>query len=396
MKGSRIVAAVLMAALFFLGETAFSPAEAAAQQRIPESVDPAIAHLLAVVDSKVSAAFDPERAAPLIDFVMSPKEPDARYLPKKIEGASAAYIETTLNASLEKLLKLAFNPKLPSYLTVPSSVRLSYWTQIRGKGEDFPELWTHLDSLDEPVRIDGVEAIVNTPDLFSGAYYAYHLDRTIILMRRQDQTVLLSLSMQRGPSDVGKKGVVLGRDRDWNYLYTDQKGISRTGLGWVDSYMYDSFSVTVYVETGKDDPSIHCGIFKWLSAGWAGINMVRSHHIASGLARFFDDFKLVVEAPQLSDTGRLDEMFQQIGSLSQQSLLQKARDYFLPLKNRHGDESSLSRRWFEEAFSDGGHLTSMNRRELEAVLCIEALKYLLGREHQIDVRRLAAPSARKG
>jgi len=396
MKGRPIAAAVLVAALFFLWGGAFSSAEAAIYQRIPENVDPAIAHLLAVVDSEVSAAFDPEQAAPLIDFVMSAKEPDVRYDPGEIEGSTAAYLETTLAASMEKLLKLAFNPHLPSYLTVPSTVRLSYWAQIKGNGEHLPELWTHLGDLDEPVRIDGVEAIVNTPDLFSGAYYAYQLDRTMVLMRRQGKTVLLSLSMQRGTSDVGKKGAVLGRDRDWNYLYTGQEGISKAGLGWVESYMYDSFSITAYVETGKTDPSIHCGIFKWLSAGWAGINMVRTHHIAGGLERFFTDFKSIVEAPQLSDTARLTEIFLQIGALSQQSLLQKARNYFLPLKNRHGDESRLSRRWFEEAFTDGGHLARMNRRELEAILSIETLKYLLGREHQIDVSRLAARSARKG
>jgi hypothetical protein len=396
MKGNRIAAAVFMAALFFLGEAAFSSPEAAVQRRVPESVDPAIAHLLAVVDSKIAAAFDPERVDPLIDFVMSPKKPGTEYAPGEIAGATAAYLETDLNATMERLLKLVFNPHIPSYLTVPSTVRLSYWTQLRGKDEQPLALWPHLDNLQQPVRIDGVEAIVNTPDLFSGAYYAYHLDRTLILMRRQGKTVLLSLSMQRGPSDVGKKGVVLGPDRDWNYLYTGQEGISKAGLGWVDSYMYDSFSVTAYVETGKDNPRIRCGIFKWLSAGWAGINMVRTHHIASGLERFFDDFKSIIEAPRLSDTARLTEIFQQIGALSQQALRQKARDYFLPLKNRYGDQSRLCRRWFEEAFTDSGHLAQMNRRELEAILSIEALKYLLGREHQIDVDRLATRSARKG
>ncbi len=396
MKKSRIAAAVFMAALFFLGEPVFSSVKATEQRGIPESVNPAIAHLLAVVDSKISAAFAPEQAAPLIDFVMSPKEPEALYIPDEIQGATAAYLDTTVNASLEKLLKLAYNPRLPSYLTVPSTVRLSYWTQIRGKDEDLPELWPHLKSLDEPVRIDGVEAIVNTPDLFSGAYYAYHLDRTMILMRRGDRTVLLSLSMQTGPSDIGKKGAVLGRDQDWHYLYTGQEGISRTGLGWVDSYMYDSFSVTAYVETGKDDPRIRCGIFKWLSAGWAGINMVRPHHIAGGLERFFTDFKTIVEAPQLSDTGRLTDMFQQIAAQSPQTLRQKARDYFLPLKKRYGDECRLCRSWFEEAFTANGHLARMSRKEIEAIISIETLKYLLGRENQIDVSRLEADSAPKG
>jgi hypothetical protein len=384
----------LVIAALLLGPPAPSAAESLREVRTPRALDPAFAHLSTVTDSRRSAAFDPERIGPILEFVLSDKQPDVLYHPGKLEGATSAYHEFIIKRSLADFLQLTYNPSLPSYLTVPSTVRLSFWSQVEGENRrPFPQLWSRLDHLDEPIRIDGVEAVENTPDLFSGAYYAYDLDRTIILLRWHGKKVMLSMSKQRDRSEVGKKGAVLGPDKQWNYLYTGQPGLSRTGLGWVDSYMYDSFSVTAYVQMEGDPPRVRCGIFKWIRAGWAGINVVQTRHIHRGLVRFAEAFKPIVEAPQLSDTEELVRLFRRIEDLPDETLREKAADYYRRLEQRHGNDSPLLKDWFEGAFGIDGHLARMSRREMEAVVCIETLKYLLGKDHQIEVGNLQEEGA---
>ncbi|HOO40569.1 MAG TPA: hypothetical protein PK653_03955, partial [Syntrophales bacterium] len=63
--------------------------------------------------------------------------------------------------------------------------------------------------------------------------------------------VLVSVSKQTSPSNVGEKGVILGNDSDWHYYYSGKPGSAKAGLGWVKSYIYDYFSVGVYVESGS-------------------------------------------------------------------------------------------------------------------------------------------------
>ena len=126
----------------------------------------------------------------------------------------------------------------------------------------------------DPVVVRGVETVEITPDINTGTYYKYDLDRTMILFKHQGRNVFVSLSRQKGQSEVGKKGVVVGDDEDWNYLYSGEKGINKTGLGWVDSYMYGSSSIILFYEPDPDNPMVKCAVFKWLRAGWKKINMV--------------------------------------------------------------------------------------------------------------------------
>ena len=71
-------------------------------------------------------------------------------------------------------------------------------------------------------------------------------------MKHEGRFVLLAISKQASISEVGKKGVILGQDENWTYLYSGQNGINRPGLGWVSSYMYDSYSVWVNAQLEKN------------------------------------------------------------------------------------------------------------------------------------------------
>ena len=84
-----------------------------------------------------------------------------------------------------------------------------------------------LGNLSTPVLIRGREYVVNTPDQFSGAYYDYEQERTLILYEYQRRNVLISISRQFGMSGPGRKGLVLGHDGNWDYLYSSEIGLNR-------------------------------------------------------------------------------------------------------------------------------------------------------------------------
>jgi hypothetical protein len=66
--------------------------------------------------------------------------------------------------------------------------------------------------------------------------------------------VLISVSSQNDLSEVGKKGCIVGDDKNWNYLYSNETGLNKTGMGWVDSYMYYAHSVLIYVGDSSSNP----------------------------------------------------------------------------------------------------------------------------------------------
>lgn len=354
-------------------------------RQIPEELKPGLDHLLDLTGPDNSDQPDMQAIGQVIDYILSPKDPSATYSVGKRNGATSNYFEFTIDRSLQDVIDLAYNPEIPSYFIIPASLHQSRWIEVNGKPGVLPNLSKTQPTASHPVLVKGVEFVENTPDTNSGAYYAYNLDRAIVLGQYKGRRALLSMSRQRGKSDVGKKGLVLGSDDNWNYLYTGEKGCTLTGLGWVDSYMYDSESIVVYYEESDPAPHLRCAVFKWLHAGWAGINMAQTRHIKSGVERFVKTFKQIAESASLPDPSELAAMIRRIGDLPIQTMREKVQDHFNVLKTRYEDDSRLNRKWFARLFEDDRYFEKMSREELQAVVCKEYLKYLLGKSHVFDV-----------
>lgn len=348
-------------------------------------LSPAFDHLLNLTQKNNPTPFDANRIEPLFEFINTKKElGDCMSLGSR-QGSSSDYYEFTIERSLKEVLNLVYNPEIPSYFTTPSSVRRSHWIEIDGKQQPFPKLSERLDQLADPVIIKGLEFNEITPDSQSGAYYSYNLDRALILMQHNGSRVLISISNQPEKSDVGKKGLVLGSDEDWNYLYTGEKGVMMPGLGWADSYMYSSSSIMIYREIADPAPAVQCHVFKWLRAGWAGMNLAQPHHIRKGVVRFVKSFKKVIEAPALSELPKVSAMLNKIENLSTEELRAQSRNYFIDLKGQFENNNKRNRKWFKKLFSDQDYINSMSRDELAAIVSIEYLKYLLGKNSRFDM-----------
>ena len=386
----KILQIVILILLLLSSGTAFSRDDESGNgsddgQQITAKVNPGLNHLLDMVTPGNNTVFKPEAIEPILDFVSSKKNSDVMYVPDGSFNSPSAYIEMDLNQSLGELLKVSYNPEIPAYIMVPSSMRLSYWKKITQGAESFEGLWDRLSDHDGPVVIRGIETVENTPDIHTGAYYKYDLERTLILFKHQGKNVFLSLSRQIGSSLVGKKGVVLGDDRDWNYLYSGEKGINKLGLGWVDSYMYESSSVIVFYETDPGKPLLRCGVFKWLRAGWKNINMVQNHHIYKGMRRWAQDYKTIMEHPQFPGAEAMEYAWQQIEKLDLKALRHANRLYYQSLKKRYNGDKSVSNKWAAGVLSDDSRVNRSDVHELRSVLVVEYLKSALGKQHEIDV-----------
>lgn len=374
LKKIVVIAAVL--SVYLISSIPAMAAKGLKATKVPEALNPDLDHLLSLASPDSKNTFDIRRIKKILDFVVSSKSSSAMYYADKKFGANSAYYEYDIQSDLNHILRYAFNPEIPSFAFMPSSVRLSYWSEVNGHKQSLPKLWDYLPNPDSPVIVKGVEHIEITPDLFSGAYYRYDMDKTLILCNYLGSNLLISISKQKGKSDVGRKGVILGKDEEWNYFYSGQKGLTKTGIGWAKSYIYDSFSVSFYYEVHEKSPMVRCGIFKWLRAGWANLNLVKKKHIYKGLKRCSKDFKTILEHPSLPQAPELARIFSNYYKLSNDDLRKKVKPHLRVLESLLDKENPRFKS-FAELLKSGRYLSQMTRQEMQAILVLEYVKSLV-------------------
>jgi len=94
-------------------------------------------------------------------------------------------------------------------------------------------------------------------------------------------------------------------------------------LGWAKSYIYDYFSVNIFVESGASPTIVRTGIFQWLRAGWSGINFVKTDHIISGMKRFARDCKMIMESSRLPSLSQSISAYQMLSNMTASELIKE-------------------------------------------------------------------------
>jgi hypothetical protein len=268
------------------------------------------------------AGLDDHAVATLVDYVLTQKK-NVEYALPKSQGCTGAYYEFDTKITFPRFIEYSYSPFILSVITRPSSLRYSYWATAPSETQRLPAGWKPALPGGAPVIIHGMERDSNSPDLNTGVYHEYDMKRTLVLLNYKGRQVLFSVSKQAGKSNVGKKGYILGSDTDWSYYYTAETGSTMTGLGWAKSYIYDYFSVSVYVESGGTPTMVRTGVFQWLQAGWSGINFVNSGHILRGLKRFGRDCKMVLESPRLPAPNKILSVYQSLSNMPTEVLTKR-------------------------------------------------------------------------
>jgi hypothetical protein len=287
---------------------ASSPIPAAAMKLVQFCVDP-------------KAGLDTQAIVTLVDYVLKSKTNKESALPK-LQKATGAYYEFDTRTNFYSFLQYSYSHQIPLALTGPSSLRYSLW-KGQGEAQNMPTSWKLVSPAGKPFILRGLQRDAITPDLTTGVYYEYDLKRTLILVNHKGRHVLITISKQIDKSNVGKKGFILGNDDDWNYYYSGQPGSTKAGLGWVKSYIYDYFSVGVYVEFGSSPSMVRSGVFQWIRAGWSGINFVQTGHIIKGIKRFARNSKMILESPNLPKPDQIVSAYKRLSALPKNDLMER-------------------------------------------------------------------------
>ena len=349
----------------------------------PPDVNAALHYLLDLVGSDGDVDLDNRQLDSLVEFLETAETKAGIYRADASFGAPSAFHQFAVDARLQQIIDYTLDANIPSFFFWPSSLRLTQWTKVDGGEEQFARLQAASRRPDAPFTLRGEEHVTITPDQHTGAYYTYDVDKLVLLIPWRQGRIMISIYKQQKPSAVGRRGWVLGADDEWSYLYTKDKGLNLKGLGWANTYMYDSFGITVYHQADLATPVVTSSVFSWVKAGWAGINMVEPRHIHHGLVRVAIGFKEVLEDPKLPEPTTLAETFSKSKDLPTPVLRKYASDYLAGLKNRVAASAKV---WKEvaEDFDSRKLLDQMSREELYAVVALDYLKKILDRNPVMD------------
>lgn len=350
---------------------------------IPAEVQKTVTALLAMRDP---AAPLPDKAALdiFLSYATSPlnlagEDGKAPY-PEKLGKATGIFWRSKINAPLATTLQYLYNPKVPNEIVYPASIRRARWQE----GSDIltlsSPLWEQLGKhKDSPLVLRGREAEEITPDTFSGAYYKYLLDRVLLLTKHEGRNVLISVAVQDGRSDVGKKAAFIGEYDDWDFVYSGAAGTLAKGIGWADTYIYASSSVVVFYEDEPGGKMTGYAMFRWMDAGWSGMNMVKDHHIISGAERSFKGLTEFMNSRKRPAPGTVASYVASLEALDVEALRERFHPYSVKVEEAAATVPALKTDDFQKIIKNAGYGGSLTKDELVSAMSVNFIKQQLGK-----------------
>lgn len=351
-------------------------------EKLDKRVEQGIDHLFAVLGDS-STPFDVAQVGPMLDFVVNGPQDPKDIEPARRIGGKGICLRKDVKTDLDTILRYFYNPDIPNALLCPAVLRLSGWKP----GSDFltrkTRLWDDLKTLDKPVLVRGQEYEVNTPDSFAEAYYRYDLNRLIILLKYQGHNVAISVSEQADKSDVGRKGAILD-DKQWEYFYSGIEGLNKGLIGWMDTFMYKSASVQVFLERDAAAPQSSVFLFKWLNAGWLGGNVVKRSHIYDGSLRYARSFSKVLESSVLTPE-EMAASIKDVLSMDNAQMDAKIEEYAKNFEIRYADNPKLKKKSYAKIVANRGYAKVLDNDARRSILALEKLKAMLGMDTLVDL-----------
>ena len=356
---SRLLCSLLLVALAVL------PAAATTAPELPAPVENALTFLLSAAPQ---GRPDPAPAAltPILDFVTANTLPAAKVRPANRAEGAGVYHKETFALPLRKLMGYMLDPAVPGEAIYPSAVRRNAWLPGSGILKDSGRFLTATLPPAAPLVTRGVEYEETTPDTSSGCYYSYKLNRLFVLTDYKGRAALFSVSAMPGQSSVGLRGAIVGDDKDWTYVYTPEKGTNLAMLGWAETYLYGSASVSIFMESAPGGNKVDMYFFKWAKAGWKGSNVVKTSHITAGLKRFTSGLRQVMESPKLPPVKAIAAKASELKSLSEADLRARLNGFGSHLAKQNADP--LDGKAFRAVLDNGAYPATLKREDAIAEL----------------------------
>ena len=330
-------------------------------------------------DKNSKASISISDIAPLLEYMLvaDGSGGESAHPDKRGQGIGI-YWHGVLGKPFAQSLRYFYNPHVPSELLYPASIRRGHWLP----GSDILKLekplWQLAEGLgDQPVMLTGTEMEEITPDDFSGCYYSYELSRLLVLLRYKGVPMLLSVSWQKDKSNAGMKSGFLGKYDNWDFIYTKDVGGTASGIGWMSTYMYSSAAITLILP--RDAGSTGYSMFKWLKAGWAGLNVVKHSNITSGSDRNFRGMLAVINGEKGVRPEELEEISKKYDAYARAAMLAEAKPYAEELAKLSKNDEILNRDEFQAVLANGVYAEKLADDDLRSLLKLLALKRKLGK-----------------
>jgi len=356
---------------------------AEAKSTLPPEVQKTLTALLAMQDP---AAPMPDAAAlnAFLEYTTSPinlagvgEEPP--YPEKYQKGSGVIWRSRLRGVPLGTTVEYLFNPKVPMTVVFPASIRYSAWqsgSDILTAAPLQTEFGKHKDA---PLVLRGTEFEEITPDDNTGTSYSYMLDRAIILTEHEGRQVVLSLTWQKGKSNVGKKAATIGEYSNWDFVYSGVQGTLASGIGWAETYIYSSAAITIMYEDAPGGKDTGYALYRWMDAGWSGMNMVKQSHITAGAERSFAGLKAFMEAPTRPAPEAIAAHMSELEKLDLTTLQERFAPYSAKVAEAAATVDALKSDDFQKVIKDGGYGKSMTKDELVAAFAVQYIKQQLGK-----------------
>jgi len=347
--------------------------DAAKGDKLPSELEDILTALIAAVPAGKNLPPETELAA-LARFMMaSATRPDELRVAKREHG-EGVLLRQSFRSSFPKLVRYCFDPRIPTELLYPMVLRRAHWIPDSQFVKENVNLWEQLDR-QEMLVLRGTEYEEITPDTFSGCYYSYILSRLIVFLQVDGKPVLFAVSRQDAPSSVGYKAAIVGKDSDWNYVYTKVVGSTLKLVGWAETYMYDSVAVSLMYPNGEGSS---LAFFKWVKAGWSKMNMVKSRHIRSGGERFLASMRQVLDAQNLPEPEAIYARHKELADMDDVALREAFKPHAAALAARAEGDALLSGADFQTVLQDGAYVRQLRREDLISELMKLYMKERLG------------------
>lgn len=209
---------------------------------------------------------------PFVDFVISNAYTGLAWELPCSNGVFGAMAIGVLTNSFEER-KIFCSPLLPDH-AVYSTLRFS--KELSNKSKTIAEkMFSAPDGV--LTRDFSLNYDIIAPNEVSGAYYCYTNTRIYVQGNVKGRRVMLTGTLMETPSSVSQKGALIDSAYPGLYFYSTEKGLTLPGAGWMETTMDYYRSFTISIELDKDRYAF--ATLSWLSAGWKGINVLRTHHI---------------------------------------------------------------------------------------------------------------------
>ncbi len=334
--------------------------------------------------TNVLAATLADRPAPqehdiniILRFVTTPDNNTLLY-PAAREHGVGVFHRDMIEQPLQTIAAYILDPSIPGEVLYPSMVRRNTWVP------ESPILSEYRSFLESPwpppapLVTRGQEVEETTPELSSGCYYSYTVDRLFFLTAMGGRTALLTASVMPELSGTGRKGGIVGNDGDWRYIYTGREGTNLSMLTWAKTHIYGSATVSVFIETVPGSSRTDVYIFKWTKAGWSGMNVVRPSHIATGLRRYLSAFRQFMESPEKPARAEIAAWRAELASLPTETIEGMLTDFTADAARHSVNDNILSQADFQSVLQKGDYAASLGRENAIAEVLKLRLRKALG------------------